>query len=112
MELQLGDVQTTALIPLAVKASETLRVNPRIRDQKAVDIIRHLNIDTKKYDKFLTHEGVIARTIMLDRHLKIESKKDAQNAPTPITTYALFCDGEYVTNEQMNDKKFLKLVER
>ena len=25
-------------------------------------------------------------------------------------TYALFCDGEYVTNEQMNDKKFLKLV--
>ncbi|WP_036613179.1 hypothetical protein [Oribacterium sp. P6A1] len=70
MELQLGDVQTTALIPLAVKASETLRVNPRIRDQKAVDIIRHLNIDTKKYDKFLTHEGVIARTIMLDRQLK------------------------------------------
>ncbi|WP_092874648.1 YoaP domain-containing protein [Acetitomaculum ruminis] len=24
----------------------------------------------------------------------------------------MFCDGEYVTNEQMNDKKFLKLVER
>ena len=23
---------------------------------------------------------------------------------------ALFHDGEYVTNEQMNDKKFLKLV--
>ena len=22
------------------------------------------------------------------------------------------CDGEYVTNEQMNDKKFLKLVSR
>ena len=44
------------------------------------------------------------------RAVKIESRKDAQNAPTPITTYALFCDGEYVTNEQMNDKKFLKLV--
>ncbi|MCI6794470.1 MAG: YoaP domain-containing protein, partial [Lachnospiraceae bacterium] len=24
--------------------------------------------------------------------------------------YALFHDGEYITNEQMNDKKFLKLV--
>ncbi|MBQ5426669.1 MAG: YoaP domain-containing protein, partial [Pseudobutyrivibrio sp.] len=24
-------------------------------------------------------------------------------APTPITNYALFHDGEYVTNEQMND---------
>ena len=22
---------------------------------------------------------------------------------TPITTYSLFCDGEYVTNEQMNE---------
>ena len=44
------------------------------------------------------------------RAMKIESRNDAQNAPTPITTYSLFCDGKYVTNEQMNDKKFLKLV--
>lgn len=42
-------------------------------------------------------------------HLK--SKNDAQNAPSPITTYALFCDGEYLTNEQMNEKKFLKLLD-
>ena len=42
--------------------------------------------------------------------IHIESKEMAQNAPTPITTYALFCDGEYVSNEQMNDKKFLKLL--
>ena len=39
----------------------------------------------------------------------INSKEEAQNAPTPITTYALFKDGKYVTNEQMNDTKFLKL---
>lgn len=44
------------------------------------------------------------------RAVKIDSKEDAQNAPTPVTTYALFCDGAYVTNEQMNDKKFLKLI--
>ena len=42
--------------------------------------------------------------------IHIESKEIAQSAPTPITTYALFCDGEYITNEQMNDKKFLKLL--
>ena len=42
--------------------------------------------------------------------IHIESKEIAQSAPTPITTYALFCDGEYLTNEQMNDKKFLKLL--
>ena len=42
--------------------------------------------------------------------IHIESQEMAQSAPTPITTYALFCDGEYLTNEQMNDKKFLKLL--
>ena len=70
MELELGDVQTTALIPLAIKASETLRPNARIKDEKAVEIINVLHIDTKPYDKFLSHEGVVARTIMLDRQLK------------------------------------------
>ena len=44
--------------------------------------------------------------------IHIESCEDAQNAPTPVTNYALFFDGEYVTNEQMNDKKFLKLVRK
>ena len=42
--------------------------------------------------------------------IHIESREEAQNAPTPITNYALFYDGEYITNEQINDKKFLKLV--
>lgn len=42
--------------------------------------------------------------------IHLESRADAQNAPTPITTYALFHNGEYLTNEQMNERKFLKLV--
>lgn len=46
------------------------------------------------------------------KSVHLESKEDAQNAPTPVTTYALFCDGEYLTNEQMNDKKFIKLLSR
>ena len=46
------------------------------------------------------------------RAIRLESKADAQNAPTPITTYALFFNGEYLTNEQMNDARFLKLVSR
>lgn len=44
--------------------------------------------------------------------VRIDNKEAAQNAPTPVTNYALFHDGEYITNEQMNDKKFLKLVNR
>ena len=42
--------------------------------------------------------------------IHIESREEAQNAPTPITNYALFHDGEYITNEQLNENKFLKLV--
>lgn len=41
----------------------------------------------------------------------LQSKEDARNAPTPITTYALFFDGNYLTNEQMNENRFLNLVE-
>ena len=55
-------------------------------------------------ERTASEQGVPFRTI----HLK--SKEEAQNAPTPITTYALFYDGEYLTNEQMNDKRFLKLL--
>ena len=46
------------------------------------------------------------------RAVHIEDRETAQNAPTPITTYALFCDGQYVTNEQMNDARFLRLASR
>ena len=42
--------------------------------------------------------------------IHLQSKVEAQNAPTPITTYAFFCDGRYVTNEQMNDKRVLKVI--
>ena len=44
------------------------------------------------------------------RAIHFENREDVQNAPTPVTSYALFHDGEYVTNEQMNDKRFLKLI--
>ena len=44
------------------------------------------------------------------RAVHIQSREEAQNAPTPVTTYALFHDGSYLGNEQMNDRKFLKMV--
>ena len=70
MTLTLGDVQETAFIPVAIKANESLRKNARIKDDIAVKIVQHLDIDTSKFDKFLSHEGVIARTLMLDRMVK------------------------------------------
>ena len=70
MTISLGDVETTALIPVAIKANETLRKNPRVKDEIAVEMIKTLGIDTSPYDKFLSHEGVIARTVMIDRMVK------------------------------------------
>lgn len=41
----------------------------------------------------------------------LETKEQAQAAPTPCTNYALFYNGQWLTNEQQNDKKFLKLAQ-
>ncbi|WP_027216357.1 hypothetical protein [Butyrivibrio fibrisolvens] len=43
MELTFGDVQETALIPLAIKASETARSNARIIDLSHHDAVKHTN---------------------------------------------------------------------
>ena len=42
----------------------------------------------------------------------IESKEKAQNAPCAWTNYAVFYNGEYVSNEILNEKRFLELVQR
>ena len=55
-------------------------------------------------EKVAAEQGVAFRTIHL------QSREEARNAPTPVTTYALFLDGAYLTNEQMNDNRFLKLL--
>lgn len=70
MDITFGDIQETALIPLAIKASETARPNARIKDEKAKQIIETLGVDVSKFDPFMSHEGVVARTIMFRDELK------------------------------------------
>ena len=41
----------------------------------------------------------------------IDSKEKAQNAPIAWTNYAVFHNGQYISNEILNEKKFLELVE-
>ena len=40
----------------------------------------------------------------------ITSKVQAQNVPAPVTTYALFKDGKFLTQSIQSDKKFLHLA--
>lgn len=42
--------------------------------------------------------------------IHITDKEAAQNAPTPVTTYALFRDRKFITQGIQSDKKFLKLA--
>ena len=70
---------------------------------------------SRDYDSVKTYH--ILEEIAKEHNIQFEtvhinSLEDAKNAPTPITTYALFFNGEYVTNEQMNDKRFLKLISK
>ena len=83
---------------------------------------RHPHVDEEGYVLYYTSQcpfnaryvPVLEETARQEnvsfKAIHISSKEDAQNAPTPVTTYALFRDGEYLTNEQMNDRKFLKLI--
>ena len=42
--------------------------------------------------------------------IHITDKAAAQGAPAPVTTYALFRDGKFVTHAIQSDKKFLALA--
>ncbi|MCQ2420467.1 MAG: YoaP domain-containing protein [Clostridia bacterium] len=48
--------------------------------------------------------GIFIKTV------HITDMQTAQNMPVPVTTYALFRDGKYVTHAIQSDKKFLKLA--
>lgn len=90
---------------------------------KFKECAKHPHIDDKGYVLYYTNQCPfnakyvpIIEEIAKEKEIQfkvihLNSKEEAQNAPTPITTYALFIDGHYITHEQMNSKKFLKLLE-
>ncbi len=43
--------------------------------------------------------------------VKLQSAGEARQVPNPFPTYAMFCDGKFVTNEMFSDKKFIKFLE-
>lgn len=45
------------------------------------------------------------------KSVKIESKEQAQNAPAACTSYSLFYNGQFVTNEILSEKKFEGMIQ-
>lgn len=91
---------------------------------KFKECAKHPHIDEKGYVLYYTSqcpfnakyvpvvEAIAKEKGVCFKAIHLQKKQEAQNAPTPITTYALFYNGEYLTNEQMNDTRFLKLLEK
>jgi L-amino acid N-acyltransferase YncA len=44
------------------------------------------------------------------KSILFETAEQAQNAPAPFTTYSLFYEGEFLTNEILSEKKFEKIL--
>lgn len=67
MKVKLNGVQETLLIPLIARAVETKKKNARISDRNAVDMVNKIDYDFSKFEKSASQQGVIARTMILDR---------------------------------------------
>ena len=63
---------------------------------------------TAKYVPILENMAK-ARNVAL-RSVHIQTKEDAQKAPSPFTTFSLFYDGQLVTHEILSEKKFDKIL--
>ena len=63
LNLKLGDVQKTMLLPLWGRALETQKQDPLLVDKKAVEIIRQLNFDFSEYAKNLSEISKMGWTL-------------------------------------------------
>ena len=93
------------------------KLKPRFKE-----CAKHPHIDEAGYVLYYTNqcpfnakyvpviEKIAAEKGAAFKAIQFKDKKSAQNAPTPVTNYALFKDGKYITNEIQSDKKFLKLL--
>lgn len=90
---------------------------------KFKDIAKHPHVEADGYVLYYTSQcpfngkyvSVIEKTASENKipfqAIHIETKEQAQLVPSPCTTYAMFYNGKFLTNEQFNEKKFLKMVQ-
>ena len=86
------------------------------------DCAKHPHVDEDGYVLYYTNqcpfpakyvpvvEALAKQHDVKFRSVHITDRETAQNAPSPVTNYALFYNGAYVTNEILSDRKFLKMT--
>lgn len=82
--------------------------SPHIEQEGFVLYYTHQCPFTAKYvpliENLAQNKGVPFRAI------RFETKEQAQNAPAPFTSYSLFYNGAFLTNEILSEKKFEKIL--
>lgn len=84
--------------------------HPRIDKQGFVVYFTHACPFTAKYvpiiASYAKDKGILFESVLID------SIDKAQTAPMAWTNYAVFYNGQYITNEILNEKKFADLIAR
>src|SRR4051812_17692635 len=73
IDIQLGRVQETLLLPLVARARETQYKKPVLNDVKAAALLDRLNVDRKKLLRNLTEIGILGlcyRALKMDEAIK------------------------------------------
>lgn len=79
-------------------------------DYKGLKIFYSLQCPhTEKYVQ-IVKEVAKSRGIHLEVH-RYENSEEAQNSQSPFTTYSFFYNGNFVTNEVLSEKKFIRFLE-
>lgn len=86
---------------------ETVK-NPLIEDKGFVLYYANQCPFTAKYVPLI--ESIAKERGTAFKSIQFEKTEQAQNAPAPFTSYSLFYNGEFVTNEILSDKKFEKIL--
>ncbi|MFA6937122.1 MAG: YoaP domain-containing protein [Treponema sp.] len=82
---------------------------PKIKEQGFVVYYSSQCPFTAKYVPLI--EAVAKAKNVKFKAIHFESSKEAQNAPAAVTSFCLFYNGEYVTNEIPSEKKFEKMID-
>lgn len=84
--------------------------HPRIDKQGFVIYYTHACPFTPKYvpiiESYARDKGILFESVLID------SIEKAKSAPMAWTNYAVFYNGQYITNEILNEKKFADLIAR
>lgn len=82
--------------------------HPKVADKGFVLFYTHQCPYNAKYapvlEEIAKEKGIAFKTVL------VKTREEAQKVPSPCTSYALFRDGEFLTNEILSEKKFREML--